>query len=233
MSDELRPIAALPGPVQKWLTCAGVSEGTVVSQVFMEQDVKIKLKPGQKHWKVARAEQFTSLDPPEFNWSMKLKVAPFLHIKALDQFSNGKGQMTISFMSIIPLSSIKNNDKVDQASLQRFLAEMVWYPSAARLPYISWESLDDHSAKATMSYGGTTGSGSFHFDQQGKFVQFKAWRYKDSIPEAPLLQWIVTSELSERRDGYTIPVKLSAAWKQDATEWTWLKVAVNKVQYRP
>ena len=139
----------------------------------------------------------------------------------------------MSFMTIIPLSRIKNNDKGEQASLQRFLAEMVWYPSAARLPYIRWESLDDHSAKATMSYGGTTGSGSFHFDQQGKFVQFKAWRYKDSIPEAPLLQWIVTSELSERRDGYTIPVKLSAAWKQDATEWTWLKVAVNKVQYRP
>ena len=232
MNYELRPIVSLPNAIQKWLIHAGVSEETNISQVLMEQDVWLKLKPDQKQWKQARATQFTSVDPPEFNWTMKLKVAPFLHIKALDQFSNGKGQMTISFMSIIPLRGIKNNAKVDQASLQRFLAETVWYPSAARLPFISWESLDDHSAKATMSYGGTTGSGTFHFDQHGGFLQFRAWRYKESTPEAPLLEWIVTNERSEKRDGYTIPVKLSAAWKQDATKWTWLKVAVKEVKYR-
>ncbi len=197
----------------------------------MKQDVKIKLKPGLKHWKQAEATQFTSINPPEFNWSMKLPVAPLLHIKALDQFQNGKGQMRVSLMSIIPMSSVKHNAKVDQASLQRFLAEVVWYPSAARLPFISWETLDDHVVKATMSYGGTTGSGSFHFDQHGNFIRFQALRYKDSTPKAPLLEWVVTNELSEQRNGYTIPVKLSASWKQDATEWTWLKVVVKDIEY--
>jgi hypothetical protein len=189
------------------------------------------MKPGQKKWKSAVAKQYISVNPPAFDWSMKLKIAPLLYISARDQFRVGKGDLGVTLMSLIPVSKVKSNPRVDQASLQRFLAEIVWYPSAARLSCISWEALDENSARATMGYGGTSGSGIFYFDEQGDFHQFSAMRYKDTDPQAPLVEWVVTNELTEQRDGFRIPVKLSATWKLDQGDWTWIQIAVRKIKF--
>ena len=41
----------------------------------MEQDIQMKMKPGQKKWKEASAKQYISVYPPVFDWSMKLRLA--------------------------------------------------------------------------------------------------------------------------------------------------------------
>ncbi len=71
----------------------------------------------------------------------KMNMPPFIKITGRDKFVDGKGE------------------KMDEGTLQRFLAEIVWFPSAALSQYITWEAIDSLSAKATMNYKGTNGSG--------------------------------------------------------------------------
>ncbi|TVQ85923.1 MAG: hypothetical protein EA393_13025 [Bacteroidetes bacterium] len=52
--------------------------------------------------------------------------------------------------SLISLGK-ESGAKMDEATLQRYLGEMVWFPSALLNPYVSREVIDPLSAKATMT----------------------------------------------------------------------------------
>ena len=104
----------------------------------------MQMDPAKPKWLDATADQLITVAPPAFNWSVKVKTGMINGITGRDWFENGKGEMVIKLASVLPVVKSKSNEKVDQASLQRFLAEMVWYPTAALCPYVSWESIDAH-----------------------------------------------------------------------------------------
>ncbi|MCW8940144.1 MAG: hypothetical protein OQJ88_05765, partial [Flavobacteriales bacterium] len=116
------------------------------------------------------------------------------------------------------------------ATLQRYLAEIVWFPSASLSQYIKWEAIDDYSARATMEYKGTKGSGEFHFDKEGNFEKFVAMRYQDSNAIKPT-KWTVISTRTEERNGIKIPVECEASWELENGKWTWLKLRITDIQY--
>ncbi len=229
---SLRPIDSLPKPVQRWLSFSRLKDNSFISSVFLKQDIQLKMKPSQKNWLNASADQLITLTPPAFNWSVQIKSNPLMYIKGRDQFRDGKGEMLISLWGLIPLAHAKPNHQVNQASLQRFLAEIIWYPSAALLPYIQWQELDHNSARATMTFAGTSGSGVFTFDSNGAFLQFSAMRYKDVGQEAPLVEWVIDNLSNEERGDLLVPVHLTATWKLDTGDWTWLGLKVKEINYR-
>lgn len=64
----------LPPIVQRWLTHSGVIGKEPVSNVYLVQELQLKMKPGQEGWKNGRAEQYFTVQPPAFNWNLTLKV---------------------------------------------------------------------------------------------------------------------------------------------------------------
>jgi hypothetical protein len=50
----------------------------------------------------------------------------------------------------------------------RFLGEIVWFPSAALSPILTWEAIDGTSARATMRHGGLVESAVFAFSDEGR-----------------------------------------------------------------
>ncbi len=228
LSEQL--ITDLPTIVQKWLLNSGAIGKETVRNVYLEQDLQLLMKPEQKDWSNAKAKQYFTTYPPAFNWSVNLKMNPLLEVVGRDKFENGKGEMTIKMFSLVSIANAKNEDKVNQATLQRYLAEIVWFPSAALSPYIVWEQIDDTSAKATMEFNGTKGSGVFQFDGMGNFVKFMAMRYKD-VQDTKPTEWTVTATKTELRNGINIPVELTADWKLDTGNWTWLKLKITDIKY--
>ncbi|RKS55561.1 hypothetical protein BC962_0526 [Gillisia mitskevichiae] len=220
-------IADLPSPVQKWLLNNGSLGKENISSVFLKQDLQILMKPEQKQWSTAKAKQYFTIDPPAFNWCVNLEMKPWIKLVGRDKFEKGKGEMEIKLLSLFPIVNSRNDEKINQASLQRYLAEIVWFPSAVFSSYISWESIDENSARATMRYNGTEGSGVFHFDEMGDFKKFIAMRYKDTT----LTEWVVNATKTELRNGIKIPVECNAAWKLEDGYWTWLKIKITHIEY--
>ncbi|GEO21636.1 hypothetical protein CQA01_21700 [Cyclobacterium qasimii] len=223
-------ISDLPAIIQKWLLNNGAIGKALVYNVYLEQDLQMLMKPEQKEWNKAKARQYFTIEPPAFNWSVNLKMNPFLAVVGRDKFENGHGEMMIKLLSFFSIVDAKSNEKVNQATLQRYLAEIVWFPSFALSPYISWEAIDDYSAKATMEYNGTVGSGEFHFEENGDFKKFVAMRYKDAVDVLPT-EWTVTATKTEERNGIKIPVESKAEWKLAKGNWTWLKLKITDIRY--
>ncbi|WP_191858944.1 ferric reductase-like transmembrane domain-containing protein [Hanstruepera ponticola] len=220
----------LPPIVQKWLTNSGIIGKQLISNVYLTQELQLKLKPEQTSWSNGTAEQYFTVQPPAFNWNINTEMNAILSVAGRDKFKDGKGEMTIKLLSLIPVANAKNDEKVNQATLQRYLAEIVWFPSASMSKYIKWETIDDNSARATMEYKGTKGSGVFHFDINGNFEKFVAMRYQDSNNDQPT-KWTVTATKTEERNGIKIPVECEASWELESGKWTWLKLKITDIQY--
>jgi len=225
-----KDISNLPPVIQKWLSNSGMLDKKPVSSVYLVQDVQLKMKPEQKEWNTGVAEQYFTIQPPAFNWSIHTQMNPVLSVMGRDKLENGQGEMTIKLLSLVAVANAKQNKKVDEATLQRYLAEIIWFPSAALSPHITWEPVDNNAAKATMRIGQTTGSGTFHFDQNGQFLKFTAMRYKDAKDPEPIL-WTATALKTEERNGVKIPVELKADWKLANGQWTWLKINITDISY--
>jgi hypothetical protein len=223
-------ISELPLILQKWLINNGTIGKKSISNVHLVQELQLKMKPEQTNWNNGIAEQYFTIQPPAFNWNIDTEMNSILSVVGRDKFEVGKGEMIIKLLSLIPVADAKNDEKVNQATLQRYLAEIVWFPSASLSQYIEWETIDDYSARATMEYKRTKGSGEFHFDKDGNFKKFVAMRYQDSNAIKPT-EWTVIATRTEERNGIKIPIECEASWELENGKWTWLKLKITDIQY--
>lgn len=220
----------LPAPVQLWLQNSGSIGKEKIYTVRLKQNGLMRTKPEQEKWMHAVAKQYITVDNPAFVWNVALDMIPFIPVTGRDKFVDGKGQITIRLLSLIPM--INSADaKIDQGALQRYLAEMAWYPSAALSPYIKWEAIDATSAKATMTYKGVSGSVVFYFNSQGDITGCSADRYMGGGNNAALEKWVVQSERHGVMNGIKIPVKSTATWKLKTGDFTWYKLEITDVEY--
>jgi hypothetical protein len=223
-------IAHLPDVVQAWLISSGAVNKEMVYRVYLEQQLEMQMQPDREGWNKAVAKQHFTVDPPAFNWSVQLNMNPLVSVVGRDRFENGEGEMLIKIFSLFPIANAGKDEKVNQASLQRYLAEIVWFPSAALSPYISWEAAGPQSARATLEYKGTKGTGTFYFDEDGLFEKFVAMRFKDSKDKEPK-EWTVMATKSEVRNGIRIPVECEASWQLEDRSWNWLKLRLKDIRY--
>jgi len=223
-------ITQLPEPVKKWLRNSGAVGKPIISIAKVTQIAEMQMKPEQKNWMKATAIQYTTIEKPAFIWSVDVKMNSLLYFQGRDKFEDGKGEMLIKMNSLINVVNEKG-EKLDEGTLQRYLGEMVWLPSLALNPNITWEQIDDNTAKATMTYKGTTGSGTFHFNSNGEVKYFSALRFKGNESDAKRHEWEMKIEGYKIFEGIKVPAIMTATWKLDKEDWTWLKLEVTKIEY--
>ena len=223
-------ISDLPEPVKRWLEVSGVVGKEKIHSVWLKQTAKMKMKPEQGNWNDATAEQYFTVQNPAFVWKVKMNMPPFLKITGRDKFVDGKGEMQIKMFSTISIVNEKGS-KMNEGTLQRYLGEIVWFPSAALSPFITWEAIDSNSAKATMDYKGTKGFGIFHFNENGDFIRYNALRFKGNKVDAERYEWVIDVREHAVMNGIKIPVKMTATWKLDESDWTWLDLEVTDIKY--
>lgn len=224
-------LSGLPKPVRPWLHNSRIVGRARIQTVFLKQKCLMKMKPGQEDWYEAVAEQFYAVDEPAFIWTVSMNMLPMIEVVGRDKFSDGRGEMLIRLLSMVSVVNEKDNPKIDQGALQRYLGEMVWFPSGAISPYVTWERIDETTAKATLSYKGTTGSGVFSFDDNGNVRKFSALRYMGSDDKAERREWIIEATEHKIMDGVKVPANCQATWKLDDGDWTWAIFEVTEIHY--
>ncbi|MGI6486507.1 MAG: hypothetical protein GX759_03900 [Thermoanaerobacterales bacterium] len=192
---------------------------------------KAQMRMGQdKSWMPTDVEQYFTVDEPGFIWKARIKAAPFLHIMGRDKYYEGKGNMLIKILSLITVADAAG-EEIDQGTLVRYLAETVWFPTAALSNYIEWKQTGQDSAEATMSYKGTTASGVFTFNEKGDVVDFTAQRYREVNRQYSLETWSIRMEDYKEFDGIRIPAKGEVIWKLDKGDFNWYQFEVTQMEY--
>jgi hypothetical protein len=223
-------IEHLPPPVKRWLRRSGMVGRPIITVGKVVQKAEMKLKPDQKNMYPAEAIQYTVMDRPGFIWSVLVKMNPFLFFHGKDKFSDGQGSMLIRLNALLPVVQ-ESGPKIDEGSLQRYLGELVWFPSLALSRHIEWKYLSESTAQATLTYKGASGRGIFHFNDEGDFTRFSAMRFMGNDPEAPRREWILDVQEYATFEGLYIPSLMTATWKLEDSDWTWLQLRIEEVQY--
>lgn len=220
----------LPVPAKNWLKNCGALGKPFISMGKVTQTAEMQMKPDQNNWLTATATQYTTIDNPAFIWTVDVKMNSFLSFQGRDKYDEGKGAMLIKLNSLFNVVN-ERGEKLDEGTLQRYLGEMVWFPSLALSTYITWEQIDENTAKATMTYKGTSGSGTFYFNSNGDVIKFSALRFNGNDKDAIRRYWEMNISDYRTFEGIKVPAKLTSTWKLDDKDWTWLKLEVSDIKY--
>ncbi len=223
-------IKRYPAPVQRWLIHSGIVGKEMVQTVYITQKGEMRLNPGQRQWFKSYSQQYFTVSIPAFIWKVSMNIY-LLPVIGRDKFADGKGEMKIMLMGLVPIAVAGDNPKIHQSALQRFLGEISWFPQAALKPYIHWEAINESSARATITYRGVRGSAVFHFNTKGELVKFVAMRYKDINDEKPT-EWVATVKGYGEFHGIKIPTSFDATWMLSDGPFTWFRFEITDVSYQ-
>lgn len=221
---------SLPGIVQKWLEFSGVSPLDEVVSVRLRQQGRLKLKPEGKWWPF-KAVQYFDVKNPAFIWITRVEPMPFLYLVGRDLLKNTRGEMLIKLYSVIPVVNEKDNFQVSSAALQRFLAELCWFPQAAIEYYIEWEEVDEVSARATLSSGDIEVSGLLKFSEKGELMSFETKRFYGGKKNAEEYLWRIEMIETRNFSGINVPGRCKVSWELPEGRFTWLKLEVLDLEY--
>ncbi len=224
-------IETLPLVVQKWMQRSNVLGKEIVQTVYLEQTGEMRTTPDSK-WMPFEANQWFTTGEPGFIWIVDVKAAPGIHLKGRDKYEDGKGHMLIKLLSLFTVADATGSE-TDQGTLLRYLAEIIWFPSAAVYDYIKWEQIDPQTAKATMTFCGITASGFFKFDMNNDVISFEARRYFDRKDGATLEGWFIEADPDGYKEfnGIRIPARGTVTWRLKEGDYTWLKLEIEDIQY--
>lgn len=220
-------LQSLPEPVQRYLKQAQIIGRERIRTVRLKQKGFFRTRPDQK-WIPMKADEYFTLDPPAFIWLGRIASAPLISVSARDKYARAKGNMLIKLASIFTLADATGPD-MDEASLMRYLDEMIWFPTAYLDGRLQWEALDDNSARAVITDRGLTGSADFYFNEKGELIDFRAERFCSYTNQKEL--W--STPVFEYREigGFRIPTKGEGVWKLKSGDFSYIRLEITEIEY--
>ena len=222
-------LRSLPEPVRRYLTYTGIVGRPFVGTVRLTQVGRMRPNVGQP-WLPLRAEQHYSVRPPGFVWSAAIQAGPLPLVRARDMYREGAGNMLISAAGLYPLADV-TGPEMDQGALLRYLSEMVWFPAAFLGNNISFEPVDDRSARVTLTDRGRSVSAVLFFDEAGRLVDLVAQRYRIVDGESSLERWSTPMDEYGELAGLRLPVRGRAVWKLADGDLDYIDVTIRDLAY--
>jgi hypothetical protein len=218
----------LPPIVSKWLIRSNIIGNPPISTLCLRQQGAMRTTENGK-WLSFNAEQFVNTHSPGFIWNARVNYG-LIPINARDKYLHGHGNMFIKGMYTIPIADSAGKE-IDQGTLMRFLAEMMWFPTAALAPYIRWDYVSETSALGTIDNGLTSVSGVFSFEPNGDIKSFEGMRYRDVNHHYALQKWTVSVKSHRNFGSIRIADKCEVSWQTGKATFTWLKVEISEMKF--
>ena len=219
-------LADLPEPVRRYLRYTGVVGKPFPGSVRLRQRGQMRL--GQR-WVPLDAEEHYSVQPPGFVWAGAARVGPFPVARARDMYAEGTGRMLVKVASLWPVVDA-SGEQMGQAAMMRYLSEMIWFSAAFLAANISFEPVDDSSARVTLTDHGRTATGILVFDQQGRLADFVAKRYRTAGASDPDT-WSTPITGYGEFEGLRLPASGKAIYKLPGGDLEYINVTLTELHY--
>jgi hypothetical protein len=225
-------LADLPPPVARYLARVLPENRSRVRSVELTQSGEFRTGDADSSWRPFTATHHVTTDPPGFVWEAWIEIAPFVSARVVDSFVAGEGSLTATVCSAITVADAESTPELDEGELLRYLGEAPWYPTAL-LPDagVSWEALDDRSARATLSVGATTASLVFHFGDDGLVTHVTGERPAQDDDGFERTPWSGHWWGYEERDGLLVPTAGRAEWNRETGDLPYWQGRLETVVY--
>ena len=204
-------LEGLPAPAARYFAFALSPGQRIIARAYLRSSGTFAAKPNA--WAAFTAEQDVRTAPPEFVWNARIAMMPLVPVRVRDSYLGGEGSMRAAVAGLLPVVNQHGTPEMAAASLQRYLAEAVWYPTAL-LPGdgLSWSAIDDTSARVTLTDRGTTVSIDVTFGSRGEIETIATMRHRDVKGTPVLTAWVGHHRDYTRLSGMMIPTSGDVAW---------------------
>lgn len=228
-------LLALPEVVQRYLRYSQVIGKEPIRTVRLKQRGKFRQSP-RLPWMKLDAEEYYSVNPPGFVWVGTLRTGGFPFVRARDRYRDGKGNMQIKLGTVLTIAD-PTGAAMDQASMTRYLNEMMWFPTAFLGPNVSFEPVDQTSAKVTLTDVGKHVTATMYFWRGAGNVVYSphrlwsVWRIQPSSPRQSGLE--VTSRRFRvyRRRHNRFRIQCHYPLLNASGELNWLRDEITEIEY--
>lgn len=219
----------LPEPVQRYMIYTGVVGKPWIDTVNLKQTGRFR-QGLDRPWMPMTAEQWYTTNPPAFVWNARFKVVGLPLMRARDKYESGQGHMFGKIAGLFTVFDIRS-EKLDQATMVRYLSEMIWFPCAFLGDNISWKSVDDHSAQVIFTDCGKSVSAHMFFDEVGHLTNLTAKRYREIGGEFSLDPWSTPITSYGVHAGLNLPVRGQAVWNLPSGDLMYADLEITKIKY--
>ena len=219
----------LPPPIQRYMHWTGVIGKPWINHVYLEQTGRFRMAI-DRPWMPMRAAQTYTTNPPSFEWKARFKLFGLPLMRARDRYQNGHGHMYGKLAGLITIFDVRD-EKLDQGAVLRYLSEAIWFPIAFLGDNMSWEAIDDHSARVTMTDAGRSVSGVLHIDEQGRPTNFTCQRYSMQGDDFTLEAWSTPMTKYGQMAGLNLPINGAAQWKLADGDFTYIELDITRIEY--
>lgn len=215
-------LAGLPKPVQRYFKYAMQQGQPYISTVTLHHKGQFKTGVG-KPWMYIKGLQYFTTQTPGFIWK-----GSTLWFTARDMLLAGKGRLIVTLLGLYNIVDGKG-DAFNEAELQRWISESVWFPTNLLPSYaLSWVAIDDNSATLVYNYHQIKTSFWVHFNTQGQITQMETQRFMDSDKKKT---WICKMMQYKSMNGIMVPTVARAIWKLASGDFCYAKFSVKSISY--
>lgn len=222
-------LKGLPEPVSRYLAYTGVVGKPWIESVRLKQAGRFR-QGSDRPWMPMTAEEYYTIDPPSLTWNARFKVAGLPILSAKDKYESGHGHMFGKLGGIFTVFDV-SGEKLDQATMIRYLNEIMWFPTAFLGENISWEDIDENSAKVTFSDHGKRVSAHMFFDDIGRLTNFTTMRYREINGEFSLDPWSTPILGYGERAGLRLPTHGQAVWNLSSGDLMYADLEITEIEY--
>jgi hypothetical protein len=210
--DAPAELAELPPVVARYFVFALPPEQRRILRARLEQTGEFSMNEG-KSWKPFDAVEHFQVHRPGFVWEAAIHMAPAVDVVVRDSYVAGEGSTQGRMVGLLSVVDLHGTPEMARGSLQRYLAEAVWIPTAL-LPSsgVAWSPIDDRSARATIMDGAVTASFDFRFGEHGEITGGSTMRHREVDGRLVFTPWDAHFGDYARIDGMMIPRRGEVAW---------------------
>jgi hypothetical protein len=219
----------IPEPARRYLNFTGVIGYPWIDTVRLKQVGTFRLG-SERPWMPFTAEETYTTDPPGLTWQARFKLAGLPLLRARDRYEAGHGHMYGKLAGLFTVFDARG-EELDQATMIRYLNEIMWFPTAFLGENIEWEERDEHSARVTFSDGGRSVSAEIFVDAAGRLTNFSAMRYREIDGSFSLDPWSTPMTGYGDFAGLKLPARGQAVWHLPSGDLPYADLEVTEIAY--
>ncbi len=230
---DTRELAGLPAPVERYFRHVLTPGQPLVTRASLVQTGTFLMKPGSSGWRSFRARQEFSVAPPAFVWDARISMGPGMPVYVRDSYVAGRGSLRADLLALMKVADAQGSKEMAEGSLQRYLAEAMWIPTAL-LPSqgVVWSARDDSSALATLTDGTVSVSLEFYFDAAGDVRRVHTpSRLREMNGRFVPMPWGAECGRHEAHEGMRIPAEAEVAWWVEGVRTPYWRGRVTEAKY--
>ena len=220
-----------PEPVSRYLTWAAGNKPNPAGCAHIQFSGRIRFGKNGR-WMKMRGKGYFSLAVPAYVWHATIAYAPGIWIMACDYYVHRSAGVNFNLFSFLPLNNAHNSGLARPALFQ-YLAFTPLFPHVlGSLPAVSWESVDDTAAIATLHHAGIMVQALTRFDGKGRLESMAFYDPQSPAldPPAPGI-FSCTYSCYEESGGYQVPRKVVVEQFLPDGEYACMDYSLTTIEY--